>query len=246
VTYATYTDKPYPTTLIPNAAAFVNYVTEQVDVLGSHNNLIIEPYNEPWCQSDWATQTRLNEWQTIWQNCVNGIRNKENTKGYVHHLIIVQSPGSSLAYWGNLNDNWMNLNWLTSNPLIGDNLVPSIHCYRYYGSAGSGPDHSTDSTDYTTIKNIYIAEKLQYYSQLYPIFIGEISGITYVSGESTWLTNTLQMFNEWEIGYTYFAWRDDQNWANTGFGMLVVGSESTTGGTVDNYGQIFVDAIAQG
>jgi len=242
----TFVDYPYPTTLIPNADAFANYVAENVDVLGSHTNLIIEPYNEPWTVTGWQSQSRLNEWQTVWQNVINAVRAVENSKGYVHHLIMVSGPGGTLGYWGTLTDNWMNLNWLASNPFSGDNLVLTIHCYRYWGSVGLQTPISSRPTDYTEIKNIYIAESLYYYSQYYPIYIGEIGGYTTISGEDTWLTNTLQILNEWGIGYSYYAWRDDADWQGTGLSMLVVNSEATTGGTVNSYGQILVNAIGQG
>lgn len=252
VTYAGLEDKPYPNALIADATAFTAYIVEQVDVLGSHHNLIIEPYNEPYCRSDWATQSRLDAWAIAWQNVINGVRAKETAKGYIHHLIMIQY-GSTLAYWGNLNDNWMNFNWITSNPLTdsANNLVYDEHCYRRWGSVGTETPDSNKPSDYTTIKARYTLEHVLSYSNSYPLFIGEIgayasgTGMPDPAGETAWLTNTLQILNEWGLGYTYYTWRDDTATENAGLCMLVVGSEATTGGTVNSIGQILVDAIAE-
>ncbi len=245
VTYAGLEDMAYPTALIPNANAFVNYVVEQVDALGSHNNLILEFWDEPWCRSSWNTQTKLNEWQTVWQNIINGIRAKEDTKGYIHHLIIV-GYATTLGYWGNLNDPWMNLNWIDSAPLSdsANNLAYTASCFRYYGSVGVQEPISSRPTDYTTIKNICTEEKVLYYSQSYPISIRGIGADIYTSGEDTWFANTLQIFNEWGIHYMSWDWRGpDSSMAEI---QEYVAEEGVTGGTVNKYGQILVDAIKAG
>lgn len=243
---------PYPTSLIPDSTSFKNYVVDQVDVLGSHTNLIIMPYSEYFVFSGWGTQSRVNEYQTVWQSIINGIRAKEDAKGYIHHIIVVMY-GVTLGYWDDYSTaNWMNFNWIDSNPVTDSagNLVYSQHCYRRHGSMGGGTDYANFPKDYAEVKNIYTQEKVLYYSQRYPIFISEFgayaSGPNAIAGETTWLTNTLKIWNEWGLSYCYFAWRDGQDWENTGLSILVVNSEVTAGGTVTSVGQIFVDAIAAG
>jgi hypothetical protein len=224
-----------------------------VDKLGKYTNLIIEPYNEPWATSvsgygNWMNASRLNEWQFVWQKIIDKIRMKEAEKGYVNHLIVVAySP--CLGYWGDLNANWHNFNWISSHPLIdpASNLLCSNHAYRYWGSVGTQEDIEERPYDYNTIKNIYQQEKVDYYASKVPIYIGEMGTFSKVDStnkEYLWMQATLKIWNEWKLSYAVWEWRDtpDFNICN----ILESNSEALTGGTVNKYGQLLVDAIAHG
>jgi hypothetical protein len=241
---------PYSTAghegLIPNAAAFTNMLVNVVEELGSHVNLIIEFYNEPWM--GYTGSYYANLWQYVWQSTINAIRQKEAEKGYVNHLILVQFT-SNLRYTL-LNDPCSNFNWYWTNPLndSANNLAYSQHCYRYHGSVGYQNPKTSRPYDYETIKSIYIEEGVYNLSRVVPIVIGEIgASINVDSTEPTgteyeWLKNSLQIFNEWGLGYLGWCWWD----ANVGMQQIELGSEYTNGGTVNKYGQILVDAIKKG
>jgi hypothetical protein len=230
--------------LIPNANAFVTYMVEQITTLGSHENLIIEPWNEPFSAGGfWASTTTLVEWQSTWQNVITAIRAEETSKGYVNHLIIVQYA-SCLAYWGDMSYTWKNFNWLELYPLTDSagNIVYSQHSYRPGGTVGVQELVDTRPYDYNTIKQIFIEEQVLYYSQIYPIIIGETGAKGTIGGEEEFLENSLTIWNEWKLGYIAWVWRD----TGTIYDILQEGTESTTGGTVNSKGQIFVDTIATG
>lgn len=233
---------PYTSTkdrgVITNQNQFTDFVAQIVTVLGSHDNLIIEPWNEPlW---GYTGDSICIIWQSIYNEVISKIRATETNNGYNHHLICCQL-GASLHLWS-INDPSSNFNWLTSYPLTDptNNLIYSSHCYRSWGSVGGTDNSYQDApTDYSTIKNIYINEGVKEAAEAKPIIIGEI-GVLDNSNEYDWLDNTLTIFNEWNIGYLGWTWRDDGGV----YAEIIPGSKSTTGGTVNRYGQLIVDNIA--
>jgi hypothetical protein len=241
---------PYSTNghegLIPNADAFTNLIVDVVEVLGGHVNLIVEFYNEPW--ASYTGTYYANLWQSVWQKTINAIREKETEKGYVYHLILVQLT-SNLRYTA-LSDPCSNFNWYWTNPLSdpANNLVYSQHCYRYHGSVGYQNTLTSRPYTYEELKRIYQEEKLEELSKLVPIVIGEVGAYIPIDNtepvgtEYLWMQNTLKIFNEWGLGYLGWAWWD----ANTGWQQIESGSEQTTGGIVNKFGQLLVDAIKQG
>jgi hypothetical protein len=235
--------------LIPNAAAFVDYIIEQVDVLGSHINLIIEPYNEPWTAGAgyWASNARLDEFETVWQDIINGVRAKEDEKSFDHHLIMV-GYGAGIGYWGDMSLPWRNFNWIDARPLTDSagNLVYTTHAYRYHGAVGTQEPKDTRPTAYATIKQIYIEEEVYNWSLQKPIFIGEIGAYSTIGGEEVWLENTLTILNEWNLGYAAWAWRD----TGTAWDILeyISGPYQNENDycMLNDKGRIFVDTIAAG
>jgi hypothetical protein len=228
---------------IQDADDFVAFWVNIVDTLGSHNNLIIDPWNEAFGKHR-TNPAVLDEWQTVWQNLIDSIRAKEDLKGYVNHLIMLHF-GYGLTYWGDLDEEWRNLNWIDTHPLTdtAGNLIYSIHCYRNGGAVGTQTPKENRPTDYATIKAIYTEEGVYEKSQIHPIIVGEIGGYLSLAGEETWLENTYKIWNEWGLNYIQFTWRDTPQFA---WNMLEDNTEWTTGGTVNSMGQKLVDAIAQG
>jgi hypothetical protein len=240
---------PYSTSghegLVPDVDAFANLIANVVEIHGYHVNLIVEVYNEPF--DSYTGSYYANLWQSVWQKTINAIRQKEVEKGYVNHLILVQLIG--LRYT-RLDDPTSNFNWHWNNSLSdpAGNLVYSAHCYRHHGSVGYQTPITSRPYDYDTIKNIYIEEGVYNISQLVPVVIGEIGA--YIPTDNTeppgteylWMQNTLKIFNEWGLGYLGWCWWD----ADTGWQQIEVGSEKVTGGTVNKYGELIINAIKQG
>jgi len=233
---------PYTTSghqgVIPNSSAFVDYIVSIADALGSHNNLIIEPTNEVFYGYTGATYANL--WQTVYQSCINGVRANENSHGFVHHLILCQL-NANIAI-GNLNDPCWNFNWYWTNPLSDSdgNLIYGQHIYRTYGALGDSKPYT-----YGDLKAIYQLVRMDDISAEVPVFISEIGADLTNDADNReylFLQNSLQILNEWNISYQPFVWCGD----GTPFDMLMSGTEYTTGGTVNKYGQILVDAIKQG
>jgi hypothetical protein len=241
---------PYSTTghegLVPDSDAFANLIANVVEVLGGHVNLIIGFYAEPW--HTYSGSYYANLWQNVWQKTINAVRQKEAEKGYVNHLIIAHLT-ASLRYT-ELDDPCSNFNWFWNNPLndSAGNLVYCQNCFRVCGSVGYQEPKTSRPYTYEKVKAIYEEEGVKKISEKVPVIITSIGvSITVDETEPTgteyeWLKNSLQIFNEWGLGYLGWAWWD----ANMGMQQIEVGSEKTTGGTVNKYGQLIVDAIREG
>jgi hypothetical protein len=241
---------PYSTSghegLVSDADSFANLIADVVGMLGHHSNLIVEFYNEPF---DGYTGTYYsNLWQFIWQKTINAVRQKEAEKGYVNHLILVQLT-AGLRYT-RLDDPCSNFNWYWTNPLSdpAKKIIYGQHCYRLYGAVGYQTPKTSRPYDYDTIKQIYVEEGVYKLSQVAPIIVSEIGASQSVDEteptgtEYEWMKNTLQILNEWGVGYLGWCWWD----VNIGMNQIEIGSEVKTGGTVNKYGQLITDAIKRG
>lgn len=226
------------TGVVTSQSQFTDIVAQLATVLGSHNNLIIEPWNEAFYSYQGSSICSV--WQSIYNEAINKIRVTETSNGYIHHLILCQL-GASLQTWS-LSDPRSNFNWLTAYPLTDsvNDLIYGSHCYRSWGSVGGSSYLYDDApTDYSTIKNIYdSSEGVKNAANSVPIIIGEMGALSNTN-EYNWLSNTLTIFNEWQMCYLGFSWRDDGG----AYAEITSGSQSTTGGTVNEYGQILVDSI---
>jgi len=234
-----------------NQQTFRDYVVDQVRVLGGHNNLVIEPWNEP--ISGWLGEgvADLALWQNDWQAIINGVRAIEEELGYVSHLVIA-GFFTSLCSW-TTTEEFANFNYVNNYPLFDPdgNLVYTIHCYRLddFGNPGGSmgtippyPDITSLPHTYEAIKAIFQQERLDTFSASHPVFIGEIGANVYrdASNDSDFLKNALQIFNEWGISYTGWWWRNE---AIGAYQLVVAETEATSGGTLNLNGEVLSDAI---
>ena len=220
--------------VLPNAAAFANFVGSIAEEHGANTNLIIEPWNEPFW--GYSSDSVVALWQSTWQSCINNIRDAESSNNYVSHLVIIQHEASLGMY--DLDKSWMNFNWYWKYPLndTAGNLVYSCHIYTQSGKLGT-----PKPTSYNDLLTVYRNAKLYDISAVVPVIIGEIGASLAEdpSGESSFLENSLRIFNDLEIGFIGWAWWD----SGTEYDMIQTNSELSTGGTVNTNGQLLVDAM---
>ena len=218
---------------------FTNYIVSQITALGSHNNLIIEPWNEPAMYPDSPDpNSGTIAWHNSQQAIINAMRAKEDELGQVHHLFL--AAFTACLYLGGTSAIY-NFNWIDKLPQgmlidLANNIFYDAHCYRAaYGSVGIYPNCAYT---YADVKAAYQTENVEYYSRSYPLFIGEMgpySGFDQKGYETQWFDNTLRIWNEWGIGYTVMAW-----WGVGPDPMINedVPEEVANGGTLSNYGNI--------
>lgn len=224
---------------------FTNYIVSQITALGSHNNLIIQPWNEPaFFPTKSGNDAQTVEWHNSQQAIINAIRTQETALGQVHHLFLAAFtpciyPATGAIY---------NFNWIDQLPIgsltdSANNIFYDAHCYRgwYYSSGLPGNQQYT----YAGCKAVYQSENIEYYAQRYPLFVGEIGPYLNYDGqgyETQWFDNSLKIFNEWGIGYTAMAW-----WSVGPDPMINedVPEEVVNGGTLSNYGNILAKYLKE-
>lgn len=173
-------------------------------------NLLFDIYNEPY--------TTDAVWISAAQRCVNAIRAIDD------RIIVV-----SANHYGNGK-----MQWIQTTPfgtgITGGNIIYSLHWYQHYTPIS---DVSTDGIKkwLTDMGWKWILD-----NNVAPIILGE-GGVTDTSSETeyTWFTNILSILNEWEQGYTAWAYY-------TTFSPLVEPDWMTP----TRAGNMLIDAILEG
>jgi hypothetical protein len=200
--------------------AFVNYWVDVSRELRQYSNVLYEVWNEPWADGN------LDDWYAGWNAVINGIRNDGD-----EHIIVVMYD--SAAYWP---DN--GLDWIWDYPFTQSNIIYSTHLYRWYNHLGSDKP-----TDYDTIKQRLIDMRYKEVGDDNKVlWIGEIGGSFWQDqeNEAIALANCLQIFNEWEIGYTGWDFWDAREYA-----LVEYKSTRVNDATIPTAsGQVLIDALA--
>lgn len=181
--------------VLPSQQNFIDYVSDKVVELGNYDNYVPSFWNEPY----WVDDGLCNEWQSVWQSIINNVK----SRGY-NGLIIAQFTGS-LGLWGNPQEGFRNINWYNdpNYSLDYDNLVVSFHIYRE-GLEGNEVPLNQRVHSYSDLKNMYENDfHLKEISSQVPVICGEIGANLYTdaANEKEFLINSLDIFNEWGIGY---------------------------------------------
>jgi hypothetical protein len=214
---------PYPpyvnSTIITSANDFVNLWINVSDTLKVYPNVIFELWNEPTGDTEYASS-----WFNTTQQCINSIRNTGAT-----NLVLVQWDYKvALDYqWYQAGSLW-GLNWIDEYPLSDSlgNIVYSTHIYR----DGFYNWNTIDGWAISTADMTWALNETGVIGLDKPLIIGEIGcrvGSIWppidVDSEKEWFNNTLEILNEYGIGYNAWAWapwRDGYVWAGMYFGLV--------------------------
>jgi hypothetical protein len=175
--------------------------------LKDYTNVIFELWNEP-CGDD----TAMRSWFNISQRCITAIRATGATQ-----LIIFQWE---MACWVNLDypppsNEASTMDWVWQANLTDPtgNLVYSTHLYRTYGHFHHSQPTFWNAWNYSDIQLAFQYFKFPQVVSNYPLIIGEIGADLSKTGtelqhELTALDNCFKLFEEMQIHYVPFWWRE--------------------------------------
>lgn len=221
---------PYPTAVLPDMQAFVDYWVSVVNELGVYPNVIWEIWNEPGGGS---------EYTPAFQAVIDAIR----ATGDDHIIIIGYKMNISyLPGWGPVFSEWVFNPYptLRFNDIKG-NLLYTAHVYRRHDSFWDG---SEDKYKYDDIKAMLQADTMQVKRMGdewgLPLLIGEMGPGDWGGNEveNECFQNCLTIYNEW--GISYCGW----DWDHTGHWNMF--ADTWTDPKPNNAGRILIDAIASG
>jgi aryl-phospho-beta-D-glucosidase BglC (GH1 family) len=207
--YPPYQTSANASSVISSQQDFVNWWTSMATELKGYSNAIFELWNEPYGNSI-AKQS----WFNVAQECVNAVRSTGATQ-----LIVFQWD---MACWVDLSypppaGSASTMDWVEqanlSDPL--GNIVYSTHLYRTYNHITYSSPTRVQVWNYSDID--LGLQYMGYYAvaAAHPLFIGEI-GANYaasdLSNELAFFNNALSLFNQHNISYTAFWWREIGLW----------------------------------
>jgi len=206
--YPPYQTSANASSVISSQQDFIDWWTSMATELKGYSNVIFELWNEPYGNS-----TAKESWFNVAQECIDTIRATGATQ-----LIIFQWD---MAAWVNLNfpePDPGDLSWVKegnlSDPL--GNIVYSTHLYRCYNHIFYSIPTYVQAWNYTDVDRGL--QYMGYYdvAATYPLFIGEIGvnlGAASLSNELSFFNNSLSLFNQHNVSYTAFWWREIGLWA---------------------------------
>ena len=203
--------------VIASEDEFVDYWRSVATELKDYPNVIFELWNEPHYHPDYTDEIVFASWTSVAQRCIDAIR-----AAGVNQLIIFQwgyGVYANLDFGGGAGLEWILEANLTDST---GNLVYSTHIYRIYSGCGvysiqESKDHwnSSYAWDYNEIKRAFQIERIDWVGDTLnvPLIIGETGcdlawTDTELEHELVAWNNTLTIFNEWELHYTAFWWRN--------------------------------------
>ena len=206
---------PYQTSInasevIANETEFIDWWVSIARELKSYPNVLFELWNEPH-----GNETVKASWGSVAQQCINAIRSQG-----AQQIIIFQwgyGVWAGLANGGGEGVEWI-LDFNLTDP--SGNIMYSTHVYRIYGGCGLWQTLEEEKGTpygylYDDVKRAFQIEKLDWVNNTLnkPLFIGETGCDLALTGDElqrelmAW-NNTLTIFNEWEIHYAAFWWRE--------------------------------------
>jgi aryl-phospho-beta-D-glucosidase BglC (GH1 family) len=232
--------------VFPNKQAFVDYWANGVDgvadVLGDLPNVIFEIQNEPHALGTDALGYDpvlvRDDFMDAQQQCITAIRNITNSQN-----LIMVTWGVGMVPSGGLNIFDSDMSWAYT---YSNKLVDPLNRLVYVGHLYRRPFHTTWSLDNNTLRTQFENIFVKQVSQEHPVIFGEM-GVSmayagaFLDEELTWARNTLEICNEWGIGYSAWVWEPmpyvDQDW------WLY---EDLTNIVPTAWGQVLIAAIAEG
>jgi len=232
--------------VFPNKQAFIDYWANGVDgvadVLGDLPNVIFEIQNEPHALgaqiSGYDPVVVRDDFMDAQQQSITAIRNIANSQN-----LIMVTWGVGMIPSGGLNIFDSDMSWAYT---YSDKLVDPLNNLVYVGHLYRRPFHTDWAVDKNTLRaqfeNIFVKQV----SQEHPVIFGEMGVSMAYAGanlpeELTWARNTLEICNEWGIGYSAWVWEPmpyaDQDW------WLY---EDLSNITPTAWGQVLIDATAEG
>lgn len=241
---------PYPPYLmsgderwIPDEAAFVDFWGSVAQELGSKQNVLFHLFGEPCGMGYQHDEDAKNSWFNVAQQCIDRIRQIENTNGYIKHLIIFQyrdSPWCNLDHPDYDADTMEWVGWPETPE--GENIVYSTSFYREYDSCGLHDDYSRGWT-YDECKLAMEIQKIDWVVNTLnkSFMVAEVGANLWHSGqelneELKAFENCLKIWNEWGISYLPLWWRIEGPWALLQDDVYIPPPSET--------GQIFIDCVA--
>ena len=183
---------------INNRQDFVNLWVSVANALKAYPNVMFKFWAEP---SGDASIAATNDWFSVNQQCINAVRATGST-----NLIIIQwAPGLADLFAG-----WtQGMNWVTDYPLSDSagNLVYSAHLYSHpqnFYNYYTGAYYSSTSDMTRALTDCLVLQT----AASHPVFMDEMGADIYASDLSTeyaWFSNTLDLLNQYGIGYAAFA-----------------------------------------
>lgn len=189
--------------VIPSEQAYVDMMVSQATELGVYDNILFGLWNEP--------TGNFTSWIGVMQQAITAIRNAG-----IESIILCQR---NFALWVNIDfppppaptlseytdiGAANTLQWIYEYPLEGTNIAYQAHIYDPAGR---------DAT-YEEVKMVLNYSWVPYvtFNMSKPIIMGEVGANLVWTGQD--LTNeisqfrsTLQILNEWNIGYVGWEWR---------------------------------------
>ena len=242
-----YQTSPNASDIIANVSEFADFWRSIASEFKRYSNVVFEVWNEP-CNTKASNRTNeeaFMDWMNAWNLCVNAIREEGATQpvifqwamGVYCNLYENQETGEIYATGGTSGSLRLH-HWLEdaignlTDPL--GNIIYSTHVYRAYGGTGFYKFEAQEKYGYWGWVYEHIRAAFEYIgldwaqeTMNVPLFIGEcgcdlaFTGEEYTRELAAW-NNTLSLFDEWEIHYTAFWWR------NTGIFRLHTGAPNFT------------------
>jgi len=188
--------------IVSSNAEFKEICLSVVQELGDYPNFMFEFWNEPRGDSN-----AREEWLTLVQDTITEIRQ------YSDCLIIVQWGYGIGVNLSTGNTGGEDLTWIEEHPLTDStgNLVYSIHAYR--GDFRITMPEWIDCYEYDDLVEGYTATSVYHVIEDLNkcVIVGEIGANMWWTGEElehelTFYENSLQIYNELEIGYIAWIW----------------------------------------
>lgn len=194
---------------------FVAWWASVASELKDYPNVIFELWNEPDAPSGYDLATVRDEWYDAAQRSINMIR----ATGASQPIILQWRTG----LWVNLSypppaNPAGTLDWILDCPVFDPlgSLIYSTHVYRFYGGFGMVyTDAGFDHFGYTPeeIMQAFDYEKVRYIGEVLnkPLILGEVGAnlnVADLDNELEAFRYALNLFNEWDISYVGFWWRE--------------------------------------
>jgi len=219
--------------IIANTAEFADFWRSVASELKDYSNVIFEIWNEPCNRMSVSNKTHEEafiDWMDAWNLCVNAIREEGATQPVIFqwamgvYCNLYDDPETGEIYaTGGTSGSLRLQHWLEdavgylTDPL--NSIIYSTHVYRVYGGTGlykfgAREIYGDYGWVYEHIKSAfeYMGFKWAQETMNVPLFIGEVgcdlafTDEEYIREIAAW-NNTLSLFDEWEIHYTAFWWR---------------------------------------
>ena len=203
---------------INSASDFVNLWKSTANELKAYPNVLFNFWDEPSPSGPYGEA----DWFNVSQQCINAIRSTGST-----NLIVIQwAPGLADLFTGYAET----MSWVTEYPLSDSagNLIYSSHLYTHpqnFYNYYAGTYYSSTADITRALTDCLVLQT----AASHPVFMDAIGCDLYASDLTTeyaWFSNTLELLNQYGIGYAVFAappWNSNSEW-----GLVVAGQPNYT------------------
>jgi hypothetical protein len=191
-------DNPY----ISSEQDFVDLWVDVATQLKDYPNVLFELWNEPGMGT---TLEALDHWFDVAQDCIVTIRQ------ITDHIIQVQQGCTLWAVINSPEDSHGDVDWITDPRIQGTNIVYTHHSYGEWRIWDNATSQYHWVTDYDSVKTALEQCKVRWCVEEAnkPFLIQEIGpnlDNSNVTARLNEYTNTLDILNDWQIGYIGFYW----------------------------------------